>query len=144
MALSAAGLASGLAGADSSALAVDSLGVAVLAPEAFSFDISGVFSTGAGSTAFSSTLADGSTPGLSTDGTSALGLVASAGAGVSVLGLAASAELAEKTVPASADGTSFSSLEPARLLVVPEVPPPPDVSAFSVGNYIARSGRGTL
>ena len=186
MALSAAGLASGLAGA--------------------------------GSVAFSSIVADGSTPGLSTDGTSVLGLAVSAGAGVSVLGLAASAdagvsvlglaasagagvsvlglaasagagasvlglavsagagvsvlglaasadagasvlglavsadvgasvlglavsadagasvlgaersvsaELAEKTVPASADGTSLSSLEPVRLLVVPEVPPPP-------------------
>ena len=74
-----------------------------------------------------------------------LGLAVSAGAEVSVLvsGLSASAELAEKAVPASADGTSLSSLEPARLLVVPEVPPP-DVSAFNVGNYIARSGRGTL
>ena len=160
----------GLAGADSSALAVDSLGEVIVASEAFLFDVSGAFPTGAGSTgfssavadgagsvAFSSTVADGSTPLLSTDGTSALGLVASAGAGASVLGLAASAgagvsvlgagrsvsaELAEKTVPASADGTSLSSLEPARLLVVPEVPP--DVSAFSVGNYIARSGRRTL
>ena len=133
---SAAGLASGLAGADSAALAV---GVATLAPEAFSFDTSGAFPTGAGSVAFSSTVADGagstafssivadgSTPGLSTDGTSALGLAVSSDAGVSVLvsGLSASAELAEKTVPASADGTSLSSLEPARLLVVPEVPPP--------------------
>ena len=194
---SAAGLASGLAGADSSALAVDSVGVATLAPEAFSFDTSGAFPTGAGSVAFSSTVADGSTPDLSTDGTSALGLAvssdagvsvlglvasadagasvlglaASAGAGVSVLGLAASAgtgvsvlglvasadagasvlgagrsvsaELAEKAVPASADGTSLSSLEPARLLVVPEVPPP-DVSAYRAGDYIARSGQGTL
>ena len=83
---------------------------------------------------------------MSTDGTSALGLAASAGAGVSVLVAerSFSAETAEKAVPASADGTSLSSLEPARLLVVPEVPPPPDVSAFNVGNYIARSGRGTL
>ena len=140
MALSVAGLASGLAGADSSALAVDSLGEVVVAPEAFSFDTSGAFPAGAGSVAFSSTVADGSATGLSTDGTSALGLVASAGAGASVLGLAVSAgagvsvlgagrsvvaEPAEKAVPASADGTSLSSLEPARLLVVPEVPPPP-------------------
>ena len=140
MALSAAGLASGLAGA--------------------------------GSVAFSSIVADGSTPGLSTDGTSALGLAVSSDAGVSVLGLVASAdagasvlglavsadarvsvlgagrsvsaELAEKAVPASADGTSLSSIKPARLLAVPEVPPPPDVSAFNAGNYIARSSRGTL
>ena len=133
---------------------------------------------GADSVAFSSIVADGSRPLLSTDGTSVLGLAVSAdagasvlglavsagarasvlglavsaGAGVSVLGLAASAdagvsvlglaasagagvsvlgagrsvsaELAEKTVPASADDTSLSSLEPVRLLVVPEVPPP--------------------
>ena len=39
-------------------------------------------------------------------------------------GRSISAELAEKAVPASADGASLSSLEPARLLVVPEVPPP--------------------
>ena len=158
MALSIAGLASGLAGADSSALAVDSLGEVVLASEAFSFDTSGAFPAGAGSVAFPSTVADGSTPGLSTDGTSALGLAVSSDAGVSVLGLvasadagasvlgaglSASAELAEKAVPASADGTSLSSVNPVRLLVALEVPPP-DVSAFSVGNYIARSGRGTL
>ena len=82
---------------------------------------------------------------MSTDGTSALGLAVSADAGASVLVAERSvvAELAEKAVPASADGTSLSSLEPARLLVVPEVPPP-DVSAFNVGNYITRSGRGTL
>ena len=130
----------GLAGADSSALAVDSLGEVIVASEAFLFDVSGTFPTGAGSTgffsavadgagsvAFSSTVADGSATGLSTDGTSALGLVASVGAGASVLGAgrSVSAELAEKAVPASADGTSLSSLEPARLLVVPEVPPPP-------------------
>ena len=136
---SAAGLASGLAGADSAALAVDSLGEVVVASEAFSFDASDSFSTGAGSTAFSSTVADGVATGLSTDGTSALGLVASAGTGASVLGLAASAgagvsvlgagrsvsaELAEKTVPASADGTSLSSVNPVRLLVALEVPPP--------------------
>ena len=74
-----------------------------------------------------------------------LGLAVSAGAEVSVLvsGLSASAELAEKAVPASADGASLSSVNPVRLLVALEVPPP-DVSAFSVGNYIARSGRGTL
>ena len=61
---SAAGLASGLAGADSSALAVDSLGEIVVAPEAFSFDTSDAFPAGAGSTAFSSTVADGSATGL--------------------------------------------------------------------------------
>ena len=63
---------------------------------------------------------------MSTDGTSALGLAVSSDAGVSVLGAgrSVSAELAEKAVPASADGTSLSSLEPARLSVVPEVPPP--------------------
>ena len=62
--LSVAGLASGLAGADSSALAVDSLGEVVVAPEAFSFDTSGAFPAGAGLVAFPSTVADGSTPGL--------------------------------------------------------------------------------
>ena len=63
---------------------------------------------------------------MSTDGTSALGLAVSAGAEASVFGAgrSVSAELAEKAVPASADGTSLSSLEPARLLVVPEVTPP--------------------
>ena len=63
---------------------------------------------------------------MSTDGTSALGLAASAGAGVSVLvaGRSATSELAEKAVPASADGASLSSVNPVRLLVVLEVPPP--------------------
>ena len=58
-------------------------------------------------------------------------------------GRSASAELAEKAVPASADGTSLSSVNPVRLLVVLEVPPP-DVSAFNVGCYIVHSARGTL
>ena len=58
-------------------------------------------------------------------------------------GRSATSELAEKAVPASADGASLSSVNPVRLLVALEVPPP-DVSAFSVGDYIARSGRGTL
>ncbi len=53
------------------------------------------------------------------------------------------AELAKKAVPASADGASLSSLEPARLLVVPEVPPP-DVSAFNTGGCTTYSGRGPL
>ena len=72
-------------------------------------------------------------------GVSVLGLVASADAGASLLGLAASAdagasvlgagrsvsaELAEKAVPASADGASLSSVNPVRLLVALEVPPP--------------------
>ena len=58
-------------------------------------------------------------------GASVLGLAVSSDAGASVLGAgrSVSAELAEKAVPASADGTSLSSLEPARLLAVPEVPP---------------------
>ena len=83
---------------------------------------------------------------MSTDGTSALGLAVSAGAGASVLaaGPSAASELAEKAVPALADGTSLSSVNPVRLLVVPEVPPPPDVSAFNVGCYIVHSARGTL
>ena len=81
---------------------------------------------------------------MSTDGTSALGLSVSAGA-VSVLVAERSApsELAEKAVPALADGTSLSSVKSVRLLVALEVPPP-DVSAFSVSSYIARSGWGTL
>ena len=82
---------------------------------------------------------------MSTDGTSALGLAVSAGAGASVLvsGLSASAELAEKAVPASADGASLSSVNPVRLLVALEVPPP-DVSAFNTGDCTTYSGRGTL
>ena len=62
---------------------------------------------------------------MSTDGTSALGLAVSAGAGASVLGAerSVSAEPAEKAVPASADGTSLSSVNPVRLLVALEVPP---------------------
>ena len=62
--LSVAGLAAGVPGADSSALAVDSVGEVVVAPEAFLFDTSGAFPTGASSVFFSSTVADGSTPGL--------------------------------------------------------------------------------
>ena len=64
LALSVAGLVSGLAGADSSALAVDSLGEVTVSPGVLSFGSSDSFSAGAGSVAFSSTVADGSTPGL--------------------------------------------------------------------------------
>ena len=60
-----------------------------------------------------------------------------------VSGLSASAELAEKAVPASADGASLSSVNPVRLLVVLEVPPP-DVSAYNAACHFSRSGRGTL
>ena len=39
-------------------------------------------------------------------------------------GRSATSELAEKAVPASADGASLSSVNPVRLLVALEVPPP--------------------
>ena len=76
-------------------------------------------------------------------GASGLAVSADAGASVLVAGRSATSELAEKAVPASADGASLSSVNPVRLLVVPEVPPP-DVSAYNAACRFSLSGRGTL